>query len=67
VSKIFDSPPWYGGDFRRGWKGYSSLEQFFGDYAHLLAQNPAQQKIIRERQAPLRFLEYDWRLSDAAR
>jgi hypothetical protein len=67
VSKIFDSPPWYGGDFRRGWKGYSSLEQFFGDYAHLLAQNPAQQKIIRERQAPLRFLEYDWRLNDAAR
>jgi hypothetical protein len=67
VSKIFDSAPWYGGDFRRGWKGYTSLEQFFARYAHLLATDPAQQKLIRDRQAPLRFLDYDWRLNDAAR
>ncbi|MGQ0751409.1 MAG: DUF547 domain-containing protein [Betaproteobacteria bacterium] len=67
VSKIFDSAPWYGGDFRRGWKGYTSLEQFFASYAHLLADDPAPQNLIRDRRAPLRFLDYDWRLNDAGR
>jgi hypothetical protein len=65
VSKLFDSAPWYGGDFEKGWKGYTSLPQFFAAYANLLAGDPAQQKIIRDRKAEIRFLDYDWRLNDA--
>lgn len=64
VSKLFDAPPWYGGDFRRGWKGYTSLAQFFAAYANLLADDPAQQKIIRDQKAEIRFLDYDWSLND---
>jgi hypothetical protein len=67
VSKLFDSAPWYGGDFARGWKGYTSLQQFFAAYAQLLADDPAHQKIIRDRKADIRFMDYDWRLNDAQR
>ena len=62
VSSIFD---WYGKDFSRGWKGYHSVEQFLGRYADRLADDPAQQKNIREQKAGLKFLDYDWRLNDA--
>ena len=64
VSKIFDSAPWYGGDFARGWKGYTSLAQFFAAHANLLADDPAQQNMIREQKVEIRFLDYDWRLND---
>jgi hypothetical protein len=63
VSKIFDSSPWYGGDFRRGWKGYTTLEGFFANYANLLADNPADQQLVRSRKASIGFLEYDWALN----
>jgi uncharacterized protein DUF547 len=62
VSKIFD---WYGGDFRRGWKGYASLEAFFAKYAHVLADKPEDQQLVRDRKAALRFLDYDWTLNAA--
>ncbi|MBI3042316.1 MAG: DUF547 domain-containing protein [Betaproteobacteria bacterium] len=65
VSKIFDSFPWYGGDFRKGWKGFNSLEQFFARYAGALAGDPGHQKEIREQKAEIRFLDYDWALNDA--
>jgi len=67
VSKIFDAAPWYGGDFRRGWKGYRSLESFFATYANLLADNPDDQKLLRDRQAKIRHLDYDWGLNDVKR
>ena len=67
VSKIFDTPPWYGGDFRRGWKGYASLESFFAKYANLLADKPEDQKAIRDQQTAIRHLEYDWGLNDVKR
>ncbi|MBI3069506.1 MAG: DUF547 domain-containing protein [Betaproteobacteria bacterium] len=67
VSKIFDSYPWYGGDFRRGWKGFTSLEQFFAKYAGLLASNPEHQQLIRSQKVEIRFLDYDWGLNDAKR
>ncbi|HXF66808.1 MAG TPA: DUF547 domain-containing protein [Burkholderiales bacterium] len=67
VAKIFDSYPWYGGDFRRGWKGYTSLEQFFARYADLLADAPEHRRLIAERKARIRFLEYDWGLNDVRR
>lgn len=64
VSKLFDSSPWYGGDFRRGWKGYTSLEQFFATYAVYLTDDPAARKIIQDRKAQIRFMDYDWSLND---
>lgn len=67
VAKIFDFHPWYGGDFRRGWKGYTSLEQFFARYAELLADAPEHRRLIAERKARIRFLEYDWTLNDVKR
>ena len=67
VSKIFDSSPWYAGDFRRGWKGYHSLESFFAKYASLLADKPEDQKVLRDQQARIRHIDYDWGLNDAKR
>jgi hypothetical protein len=62
VSKIFD---WYGDDFRKGWKGHSTLEAFFSKYASLLADRPEDQNAIREGQATIRHLDYDWALNSA--
>ena len=67
VSKIFSSPPWYGGDFSRGWKGYRSPESFFAKYAYLLADQPDEQKVVTELQAGIRHLDYDWDLNDTKR
>jgi hypothetical protein len=65
VSKIFDASPWYGGDFRRGWKGYTALEAFFAKYAALLADKPEEQQLIRDHKATIRHLDYDWALNAA--
>lgn len=67
VAKLFDSYPWYGGDFRRGWMGLHSLEQFFAKYAAVLADHPEQQQQIRDRKAEVRFLDYDWGLNSVGR
>jgi hypothetical protein len=61
VSKIFD---WYGKDFRRGYRGVSTLEGFLAGYAAQLADTPEDQRLIREGKAKLRFLDYDWTLND---
>ena len=65
VSRIFDASPWYGGDFKRGWKGYKSLDQFFAQYAAVLAAGPEHRKLVREQKVEIRFLDYDWGLNDA--
>ena len=67
VSKIFDTSPWYGGDFRKGHKGFATLEGFFAKYANLLTDNAEQQKIIRDGKAEFKHLDYDWGLNDARR
>lgn len=67
VSKIFDSRPWYGDDFRKGHKGLKTLESFFAKYANLLTDNAEHQKLIREGKAPISHLEYDWGLNDSKR
>jgi hypothetical protein len=71
VSKIFD---WYKEDWQSGYRGFdgrspaiASREQYFARYAGLLADDPAQQKLIADGDAPLAFLDYDWTLNDAAR
>jgi hypothetical protein len=67
VSKIFDTPPWYGNDFRKGHKGFKTLEGFFAKYANLLTDNAEHQKMIRAGKAEIRHLDYDWRLNDIRR
>lgn len=57
VSKIFD---WFKEDF-------GVREQYFSRYAKLLADTPAQQKVVADGRAPLSFLDYDWSLNDARR
>jgi Protein of unknown function, DUF547 len=62
VSKIFD---WYGDDFRRGFRGITSLRVFFARYADLLADAPADRERIRSASVDIGFLDYDWALNDA--
>lgn len=61
VSKIFD---WYGTDFKQGWKGIDSLTGFCARYAKQLADAPAARERVQSQQAPVSFLEYDWKLND---
>jgi len=62
VSKIFD---WYGKDFEKGHKGYSSVKQALSRYADLLADKPEDRAIVRDQKAEIVFLDYDWSLNDA--
>lgn len=61
VSKIFD---WYEADFTQGHGGFHSLTDVFARYAELLTDDPATQRRIREREVPIRHLDYDWALND---
>jgi hypothetical protein len=69
VSMIFN---WFKEDWTSGYRGFEgkgsplqSREQFFARYADILADNPEQQKIIRDQKAEIRHLDYDWGLNDA--
>lgn len=64
VSQIFD---WYGQDFSAGYRGVSSLRQFLGSYANLLASTPAEQAMLREHLVGVDFIEYDWALNSLPR
>lgn len=61
AGKIFD---WYAEDFEKGYRGISSLKQFFARHADQLTDEPAQQRLIRNQQAGISFTPYDWRLND---
>jgi hypothetical protein len=54
VSKLFD---WYGDDF-------GSLKSVLARYAELLADDPQQQQRIRDGEAGIVYLDYDWGLND---
>ena len=62
VSRIFD---WYGGDFKLGHKGITSLPAFMARYATQLADAPEDRDRIKAQGVPLVFLDYDWKLNDA--
>ncbi len=62
VSKIFD---WYGRDFEKGHKGYTSLKATFAKYADQLADQPEDRAAVRSQKAEVAFLDYDWALNDA--
>ena len=63
VSRIFD---WYGKDFALGHRGITSLQAFMASQAERLADVPADRERIRGQNLPIAFLEYDWKLNDAA-
>jgi len=62
VSKIFD---WYGKDFEKGHKGFTSVKQTFSRYADQLAEKPDDRAAVRAQKADVSFLDYDWALNDA--
>jgi hypothetical protein len=62
VSKIFD---WYGKDFERGHKGYTSVKATLARYADLLADRPEDREAVRSQAVEVAFLDYDWSLNDA--
>lgn len=62
ISKIFD---WYGKDFERGNKGFTSVKQAMAKFADSLADRPEDRAVVREGNAAVSFLDYDWSLNDA--
>lgn len=62
VSKIFD---WYGKDFEKGHKGFTSVKATMAKYADSLADAPADRALVRDQKADVTFLDYDWSLNDA--
>jgi len=61
LSRIFD---WYGKDFEKGHKGFSSINDVVAKYAGQLADAPDDRAQLRAGHAPIRFLDYDWSLND---
>jgi hypothetical protein len=61
ISRIFD---WYGKDFEKGHKGFTSVKATMAKYADQLAQAPADRALVREQKADVTFLDYDWTLND---
>jgi hypothetical protein len=62
ISKIFD---WYGKDFEKGHKGFTSVKATMAKYASQLADPNGERELVREQKADITFLEYDWSLNDA--
>jgi hypothetical protein len=63
LSKIFD---WYSEDFRLGHQRIESIQGFAASHADLLADVEADRTRIRSPQLLITYLNYDWRLNDAA-
>ena len=61
VSRIFD---WYGKDFERGHKGYTSVKAMLAKYADVLAEAPQDREAVRSQGVEVSFLDYDWTLND---
>lgn len=61
VSKIFD---WYGKDFERGYKGFTSVKATLARYADQLADEPEDRAVVKAEKADVAFLDYDWSLND---
>ena len=62
ISKIFD---WYGKDFDKGHKGFTSVKATMARYADQLADKPEGRAAVRDQKADVTFLDYDWSLNDA--
>jgi hypothetical protein len=64
ISRIFD---WYGKDFEKGHKGFTSVKATMARYADQLADTPEDRAAVRDGKADIDFLDYDWSLNDAKR
>ena len=64
LSQIFD---WYQKDFKRGHKGFASLQDVVARYAEQLADSAEDRARLRTKTVPVKFIEYDWRLNDLPR
>ena len=62
ISMIFK---WYGGDFEKGNKGFTSVKQAMSKFAEQLADKPEDRAAVRGEKADVSFLDYDWSLNDA--
>lgn len=62
VSRIFD---WYRTDFEQGKRGISSVSQFLARHADVLADDAPARAAVRQGQARIRYLDYDWALNAA--
>ena len=62
VSMIFK---WYGSDFEKGNKGFTSVKQAMSRFADQLADKPEDRAAVREQKSDIAFLDYDWSLNDA--
>lgn len=62
VSRIFE---WYGKDFEKGQRGFTSVKATLARYADLLADKPEDRELVRQQKADVHFLDYDWGLNDA--
>ena len=60
ISRIFD---WYGKDFEKGHKGYTSVKATMARYADQLADKPEDRAAVRDQKAEVTFLDYDWSLN----
>ena len=61
ISKIFD---WYGKDFEKGHKGFTSVKATMARYADQLADKPEDRAAVKGEKADVAFLDYDWSLND---
>jgi hypothetical protein len=61
ISKIFD---WYGKDFEKGHKGFTSVKATMARHADLLADKPEDRALVKAEKADIAFLDYDWSLND---
>ncbi len=62
ISMIFK---WYGGDFEKGNKGFTSVKQALSKFADQLADKPEDRAAVRDQKANVSFLDYDWSLNDS--
>ena len=62
VSMIFK---WYGEDFEKGLRGFTSVKATLAKYADQLAAKPEDRAAVREQKVEVAFLDYDWSLNDA--
>ena len=60
MSSIFK---WYGDDFKKGFRGANTLQQFLSQYPDALKLIPAQQKALKNDDMNVEFLDYDWDLN----
>jgi Protein of unknown function, DUF547 len=61
ISCIFK---WCAEDFRRGHRGFRSVQAFLARYAEQPADRNGDQDLIRRQAAPIECLDYEWRMND---